>query len=123
MHDSPVRELTVCATGILGGLYLFVAPFTRMGEQAPRWVRRAFWLAAPFLVVGGFINLMLALETPNHSSVQHWALGYLKQFSLGVGIGAILVPLISGEFIPALSKKSRPDASALPVAAATFRAE
>lgn len=75
------------AAGVIGGLLLTIAPFTRGGRVDPRWTRIGLWMAGPAALGWGALGFVLlsGVEDPY---------GFLRQFKnvfAGIAIGILVL--------------------------------
>jgi len=63
---------------LLGGVVLFIAPFTARGRVAPHWMRVALWLSCPIAVAWSFLGFTLAFGSLRLSQHTYYAIGHTK---------------------------------------------
>src|SRR5438093_6678477 len=94
--DFLFRAACFAVVLVVGFASCFVA-FTTRGRVAPHWVRVALWLLCPVATtwsVLGFVLLFCAVSLPEHT---YYFVRHIKSLFGGVGIGILLLLLISGD--------------------------
>ncbi len=93
---------------LLGGVVLFIAPFTARGRVAPHWMRVALWLSCPIAVAWSFLGFTLAFGSLRLSQHTYYAISHTKAVLTGMGLGILILLFASGEFIGAFSSPKTP---------------
>ena len=93
------------AIALLGGVYLFVAPFSAPGRVAHHWIRVALWLCGPLCTTWGVAGFILYYRAPYLSKILYHLLQDSKRLSGGMSIGIIVLLFASGQFPRAFAKK------------------
>ena len=93
---------------LLGGVLLFIAPFTARGRVAPHWMRIALWLSCPIALAWSFLGFTLAFGSLRLSQHTYYAISHTKAVLTGMGLGILILLFASGEFIGAFSRPKTP---------------
>src|SRR5438876_11827948 len=78
MSAISVINVASYAAAVLGGVALFVAPFTRSSRRMPRWTRVALWLVGPATTAWGGLGLTLAFAWQSLSRDSYHLIGHYK---------------------------------------------
>ncbi len=105
MRAIGVVSIACYGAGVLGGLALFVAPFTHGGRRSPRWTRIALWICGPVSAAWGALGLVLMLAWQGLSRESYDLVVHFRAFFAGIGVGLLVLLFASGEFVPAFSHR------------------
>jgi amino acid transporter len=86
----------------VGSAFIFFAPFSRQYRHAPRWIRSGFFIAAPLGLAWSAIGFyLLSHATGDHTDLRwsrFWALDHLHATLGGMGLGILIILVISPDF-------------------------
>jgi hypothetical protein len=103
MNPHTVFNAACYGLVLLGGLALFIAPFTARGRVAPHWMRVALWLCCPIAVAWSALGFILLFGSATLSEHAYFVIRQTKTLFAGMGIGILVLLFASGQFIRAFS--------------------
>jgi hypothetical protein len=84
---------------LLGGITLFIAPFTASGRLAPHWIRVALWLLCPISIAWSLLGLTILYYSAALSDRALGLVYHYKALCAGKAVGILALLLLSGEFM------------------------
>jgi hypothetical protein len=93
-------DIVCYGCGCIGGLILFVAPFSAKCRKNPRWIRVALWMSGPMAMGWGLLGYTLLFDSSLSPHGHNLVLHFKTQLS-GMALGILLLLIFSGEFVPA----------------------
>ncbi len=110
MNPQTLLDAVCYGAAFLGGLALFIAPFTSRGRVAPHWMRVALWLCGPIVVAWSTLGFTLHFGAATLSEHACFVVPHTKSLFAGMAVGILMLLFASGEFISAFSRsKSNSD--------------
>jgi ABC-type Fe3+-siderophore transport system permease subunit len=93
----------------VGGLIVFLAPFTGGWRGRPRWSRVALWLMGSAVTAWTILGVLLVYRVISLSPITRDLLFAIKNMLSGLALGQLLVLLFAGGFsrLPSALKSQR----------------
>ncbi len=105
MVDVIIVNVVCYSVAIVGGVALFVAPFTRATRTSPHWVRVALWMSGLASMGWGALGFTLIFGRQLLPKVFYALAVHFKTGLEGVGFGILVLLFASGEFLPAFFRR------------------
>src|SRR5712691_7718570 len=108
IHQGAVSISAAHGLGVIGSIILFSMVFNSRGRTGSDWVRIALWMAAPIVLGWSLLGFSLTFASARLSLATYHFLYYTEAIFAGMGLGILLLLLISGELIGfSLHRKKR----------------
>jgi hypothetical protein len=82
--------------GMLGGIALFIAPFTRRCRAHMGWARIALWLAGLAIVVWSILGTTMLFWRQHFSRYGYFLLEHYKTMCTGAALALLFLLILSG---------------------------
>ena len=94
--------IIACSTLLFFGALIGLIPFIAAGRDLPHWIRIAHFLIALAYVGGGAVGIALYSAGDGLRAQVHEFIFLQIVLTVGMGLGIILLLLVSGEYFRAL---------------------
>lgn len=91
--------------GVLGGIYLFILPFSGRGRLAPPWLRLALWMVGVLAIAWSCLGYIEYYSHYEFSVLGRQRLFQCKTLCGGACVGILSLLLVSGELLRAFSRR------------------
>lgn len=105
MNLHAIVNAAFYGAAFLGGIFLFIAPFTSRGCAVAHWMRVALWLFGPIAIAWSVLGFILLFSSTPLSEQTLLILRQTKSLCAGMAVGISVLLFASGEFISTFSRR------------------